>query len=446
MQLLGALRRLWRHGAFRRLLAIRLFIQSADGALQVGMASYILLSPQNQPDAWSVAAVLAITLLPFTLVGPFVSPLLDKWSRRQVAVIASSLQAALALLIGVIIFSGGTSGGWQVVLFLALLAAMSINRFVLAALSAAMQHTVEPNEYLTASSILPTLGPLGMILGFVIGAAARFGFGSWMPAHQADGIVFFISTLLFVLASLAARGFARTALGPDVAIPGKRVREVVAELRDAAVHLRPRGPVWLGLGMMGVTRFLFGLLSVSVILAARNLFNQEPSGALADLTIWGMLTGGGFVCATPLVPVLVRWLGLRRTAVAVLFLGCVAQLVMALAPGKWVIFVSSFFVGLSVQSFKIITDTVVQAHVVESFKGRVFVFYDVLFNGFFVFSAVVAALVLPHTGISSTVWAVMAAVFGGLALAFAIVSRRMGAQRFERGTEDLAGTKTPVTS
>lgn len=439
MELVTAIRRLWRHRGFRRLLTTRLFTQAADGTLQVGMASYILFSPQDQPNAWAIAGVLALTLLPFTVLGPFVSPLLDRWSRRQVVVVSDTVRAGLALTIGVIIFAGATDGAWQLLLYGALLVAMSINRFVLAGLSAAMQHTVDEDEYLSASSILPTLGPLGVVVGVALGAATRFGMGAWLPAHQADAVVFGISAVLFLGSVLAARGFARDALGPDAPAAATGVAEVLRGLREAAVHLRPRGPVRLALGVLGGSRLLFGLFSVAVILAARNFFNETPEAALADLTLWGLLTGVGFISATAFVPVVARRLGLRRAAVTFLVIGAVAQLVPTVIPGKWVMFVASIFIGLSVQSYKIATDTVVQAHVEESFKGRVFVFYDVIFNAAFVLSAVVAALVLPETGISVIVYALMVFAYLAFALTYAVVSRRMGRERFEKGTADLTG-------
>ena len=403
------------------------------------MASYVLFSPQNQPDAWSVAAVLAITLLPFTILGPFVSPLLDKWSRRQVVLISDSIRAVLALSIGATIFLGGTTGAWQVMIFGLLLMAMSLNRFVLAGLSAAMQHTVDEDAYLSASSILPTLGPLGVMIGVAVGALARIGFGSVLEPHQADGVVFFLSCALFVTSVVLARGFSRHALGPDHAVEAKRISQVWGELREAAHHLDSRQPVWLALGVMGSTRLLFGMFSVAVILAARNLFNEEIGAALADVTLWGLLTGVGFVAGTAVVPALARRMGLRLAAISVLALGAVAQLIPAIWPSKPVMFAFSVLLGLSVQSFKIVTDTIVQAHVAESFKGRVFIFYDVLFNACFVLAAVVAALTLPPTGVSATVYAAMAATYLLLAVGFARVSRRLGADRFEKGTQALTG-------
>lgn len=437
MRIGPALKRLWRHAAFRRLLTVRVLSQAADGTLQVGMASYVLFSPQSQPNAWAIAGVLALTLLPFTIIGPFVSTFLDRWSRRQVAVISDTVRAALAAIIGLIIATGRTDGWWQVVLFGSLLVAMSINRFMLAGLSAGMQHTVEPDEYLTASSILPTVGPLGVVIGAALGFAARAGLGPLMAANQADAVVFWVAAVLFVGSVLTARGFARDALGPEAGQPRTSVRDVLAGLGAAFAHLRSRPTASLGLSALFVSRLLFGLFSVAVILAVRNLFNTDPGAALADLTVWGLLTGVGFISATAFVPLLVRPLGLRRTAIAVLLAAGVVQFIPVAAPDKWVLFACSFVIGLAAQSFKICVDTIVQAHVDEEFKGRVFVFYDMAFNSAFVLAAVLAAVALPDTGLSVAGFAVMAVTYLALGVAFAVVSGRIGAARFEKGTEDL---------
>ncbi len=442
MQLLVALRRLWKHPAFRRLLLVRIFSQAADGTLQVGMASYILFSPQSQPNAWAIAGVLAITLLPFTVVGPFVSPFLDRWPRRHIVVWSDAARAGLAALIGVVIFTGGTAGAWQVVLYLLLLFALSINRFMLAGLSAAMEHTIDHDEYLMASSILPAVGPLGVVLGMVLGFAGRLGLSPYMPAHRADAFVFFISAVLFVASVLTARRFTRLALGPETPHETPSARAVLAGLGEALDHLRHRSPAALGLLLVFISRLMFGLFSVVVILALRNHFNDDPEAALADLTLWGLFTGAGFVLSTPFVPVVVRWLGLRRTVTWLMAAGGLASALPALVPGMWPLFAASFVIGLTAQCLKISVDTIVQAHVLERFKGRAFVFYDMLFNIAFVLAALVAALWLPVDGLSVPGFWGQAAVWVLAAVAFSLISRRMGAQRFERGTEDVTGEVT----
>lgn len=437
MQIGPALRRLWRHEPFRRLLTLRVLSQAGDGTLQVGMASYILFSPQSQPDAWSIAGVLAITLLPFTVLGPFVSTLLDRWSRRQVTVISDIVRSALALMIGGLIAFGLTDRVWQVMFYGALLVAMSVNRFMLAGLSAGLQYTVEPDEYLTSSSIIPTVGPLGVVIGAVLGFGARVGLGPVLGANQADAVVFWVAAVLFAGSVMVARGFHRDALGPEPGQPRSTPGEVVRGLGEALRHLRTRPAAELGLFGMFVSRLLFGLFSVALILGVRNFFNTDPGEALSDLTLWGLFTGAGFISSTALVPLLVRRLGLLRTAILVLGMGFVAQAVAAVWPSMWVLFVVSFFIGLGVQSFKICVDTIVQAHVDKRYKGRVFTFYDVGFNFAFVLAAVIAALALPDTGIDPVGFAVMALAYAALAVLFAGAARRIGAATFEKGTEDL---------
>lgn len=443
MQFGPALRRLWRHEPFRRLLKLRVLSQAGDGTLQVGMASYILFSPQSQPDAWAIAGVLAITLLPYSILGPFVSTLLDRWSRRHVTVISDIIRAVLALMVGALIAFDLTDGVWQAVFYGALLVAMSVNRFMLAGLSAGLQYTVEPDEYLTSSSIIPTVGPLGVVIGAILGFGARVGLGPVLGANQADAVVFLVAAALFAGSVMIARGFHRDALGPEPGQPRSSPGDVARGLGEALRHLRSRPAAELALFGMFVSRLLFGMFSVALILAVRNLFNTGGDEALGDLTLWGLFTGAGFISSTAAVPLLVRRLGLLRTAIVVLAMGCVAQALAAVWPSMWVLFVLSFFVGLSVQSLKICVDTIVQAHVDEQYKGRVFTLYDVGFNFAFVLAAVVAALAFPDTGIDRAGFAVMALGYAALAVTFVTVARRIGPATFEKGTEDLTGGSGP---
>lgn len=443
MKLVPAVRHLWRHAPFRRLLTLRILSQAADGTLQVGMASYILFSPQSQPDAWAIAGVLALTLLPFTVIGPFVSPLLDRWPRRNVALYSDVVRAGLATLIGVLIYTGSTTGGWVFVLYGALLVAMSINRFMLAGLSAGLQHTVDADDFLTGSSILPTVGPMGVVLGAAIGFVVRFGLGEPLGIDAANSLVFLISAAGFVGSVLVCRGFAPDALGPDASQERSRqgTRAILLGLGEAWAHLRSRPAALIALILMAATRLLFGLLSVAVILAARHLWHpvSDPDAALADLSVWGAATGAGFILAAPLVPVLARRFGLGRCAVAIIGAAGLATVVTAIWPSKPVLFAASFVIGLSVQSFKICVDTIVQANIDDRFKGRVFTFYDMAFNGAFVTAGVLAAAVLPIDGISVLAFLGIAFAYAACAAALTISRGRLGAGAFEKGTGALVG-------
>ncbi len=50
------------------------------------------------------------------------------------------------------------------------------------------------------------------------------------------------------------------------------------------------------------------------------------------------------------------------------------------------------------QASKICVDTVIQETIEDDFRGRVFSFYDTLFNVTFVAAAVIGVIVLPVTG------------------------------------------------
>ena len=80
---LRSFRQLWRHRYFRRLLAVRVAVQSSDGVLQVGLAAYVLFSPERQPDAASIAIVLAITAM------------MMKMTRNETILIATTIASVI---------------------------------------------------------------------------------------------------------------------------------------------------------------------------------------------------------------------------------------------------------------------------------------------------------------------------------------------------------------
>src|SRR5690625_7341699 len=91
------LRGLVRLAGFRKLFAVRLVSQCGDGMFQVGLATLFFFNPQNMATAGGVAAAFAVLLLPFTVVGPFAGPLLDRWRRRQVLLYGNAIRVLLAL-------------------------------------------------------------------------------------------------------------------------------------------------------------------------------------------------------------------------------------------------------------------------------------------------------------------------------------------------------------
>lgn len=433
MELIRNLQRLWRHRLFRRLLAVRITVQSCDGLLQVALASYVLFSPERQPDAVSVAIVLAVTLLPFSIAGPFVSVVLDRWSRRQALVTVDLARSALSLVLAGIVAIGWSNGGpGEVTFYGIVLVLMSLNRFVLAALSASLPHTIDPDEYLVANSVMPTIGPAGTVVGAGVGLGVRLGLGGLLADNHVDAILFALAAIGYLGSVGLALRFSRGQLGPDIADP-TRAADVLAGLRATVQHLQERSPAGVGLLLIAAHRIPYGLVTVATILVYRNHFHPvaDVDAALADLGIVLGATAGGFVLAAVLTAPAVRRLGLRAWMIVCLLAAAVVQLL----PGA--IYVHGFLVvaaalsGVLAQSIKISVDTLVQVHVDDDHKGRTFTFYDMIFNVCLVLGAVACALLMPPDGRSVAVLAGVSTCYLLTAVVFTVVTRRMPRARFD---------------
>lgn len=442
MEFVSSLRRLWRHRYFRRLLAVRIATQSCDGVLQIALASYVLFSPERQPDAASVAAVLAITLLPFSVLGPFVGVVLDRWPRRQILVTVDLCRALLALGLAALVATGLRTDAVDGLFYAVVLLAMSLNRFLLAALSSSLPHTIDPDEYLVANSVVPTVGPAGVLIGVGVGTGLRLLLGARMPAYSADAILFAVAAAGFVVSASLALRIPRRQLGPDDVVPAKP-GEIVSGLVAAFRHLKERRPAALGLLTIGAHRLVYGVVTVATILVYRNYFHapEEVDAAIADLGLLVVVTGAGFVLAAAVTPMLTARIGVRGWILACLVGSAVFQIVPGAIYRNITLLVAALLLGITAQSIKICVDTLVQAHVDDSFKGRVFIIYDTVFNVALVGAAAVGALILPADGKSVSIVVVLAAVYLGIAVGFAALSRGYD---LDSGTESLQPVAAPT--
>jgi MFS family permease len=408
---------------FRQLFTVRVTSQLTDGVFQVALASYVVFSPEQQPSPGAIAGALAAVLLPFSALGPFVGVLLDRWSRRQVLAWSNFVRVALVgvLTVGVAADLRGPA------LLGLILVCLSVNRFLLAGLSASLPHVVLTEDLVTANAVTPTAGTMAFLLGLGVGTGARL---LW-EAGGVDGDVGVLGTaaVLYGVAGLTALRIPRDLLGPDYDPDRPAVREaarhVVRGLRDGLRHLADRRAAAYGLAAIGAHRFFYGVSTVSLILLYRNYFHSaaQTGEALNDLSVAILVSGVGFFAAAFITPVVTDRVPLRTWVLTLLVLAAVTQAFPASLYTRTALLVAAFFLGLASQGIKICVDTLVQAHIDDAFRGRVFALYDVIFNVAFVAAAGAAAIVLPVSGKS---YVVLAAISGGYlltALFYARVSR-----------------------
>jgi MFS family permease len=377
---------------FRRLFSVRLVSQFADGIFQVALASYVLFSPERQPNALAIAASFAILLLPYSVLGPFCGVLIDRWSRRQLLVYTNLARFGLVLLVAMSISQGGDGP----LFFGLVLAAFSVNRFVLAALSAALPHVVPEDKLVMANAVSPTCGTLAYLLGLAAGTAIA-------TAAGAEWVVVGLASLTYVAAALLALRIPRRLLGPDLETARQAVREavrhIVAGLVDGTRHILDRKTAAYGLAAIGAHRISYGVSTMATILLYRNYFSQgDIEAGLAGMAGAVLISGAGFGTAAFLTPIVVRRIGKQQWIIALLVLAAFAQLGPAAFFTQPGILVAAFLLGVSAQGIKICVDTLVQENVDDVYRGRVFSIYDVLFNVVLVGSAALAAIALPPSG------------------------------------------------
>ena len=383
---------------FRQLFAVRVASQLTDGVFQVAIASYVIFSPERQPSPSAIAGAFAVVLLPFSVLGPFVGVFLDRWSRRQVLAWSNFVRVALVGLLA----AGVAADLHGVSLFALILACLSVNRFLLAGLSAALPHVVDPDDLITANAVTPTAGTLAFLVGLGMGAVSRLAVGS-LGVDGNVGVLVLAALMYGVAGSLALR-MPRPLLGPDFdpELPAvhEAVRHVARGMVEGLRHLGECRPAWHALSAIGAHRFFYGMSTVSLILLYRNYFHtpSESDAAFNELALAILVSGIGFVAAAVLTPVVTDRIPARGWILLLLLSAAVTQLFPSVLYTRPALLVAAFFLGLASQGIKICVDTIVQTAIEDAYRGRVFSLYDVLFNVAFVAAAAVAAAVLPADG------------------------------------------------
>jgi hypothetical protein len=380
---------------FRRLLVTRLLAQCGDGVFQAALAGTVLFNPQRAADPVDVAAGFAILLLPYSFVGPFAGVWLDRWSRRQVLLRANLVRAALVAVVAALVFGGVQGTGFYV----AGLAVFSVNRFILAALSASLPHTVDEPSLVSANALSTTSGSVATVLG----GGAALGLLQIVGAGDVGYAALALSAALpYLGAAAVVAGFGRAYLGPDHMRAVLSVRDVVRGMAAGARHAWAHPPAVAVLLAIALHRLGFACLTLMTLLLYRNTFDSDSffRGGLVGLGEVVAAGAVGTLLAAAVTPWVVRRIGKPRWVTGLLAVGGLAQPALFLPFVPVTVVVAGLAMGFVSQAVKICVDTTLQESVDDDFRGRVFSVYDTLFNVTYVAALLVGAFTLPQSGVS----------------------------------------------
>jgi MFS family permease len=379
---------------FRKLFAPRLAAQVADGLFPIALASYVFFTPEKQATPGAAAVTFATLLLPYSFVGPFAGVFLDRWRRRNVLVRTNAVRTVLAGLVALLMMLGVRGAP----IFLAALLILSGARFFSSAMSASLPHVVARRDLVMANSVWATAGSLAAMAGAALGLVLH---QMW---HLTTPMMLITAAGYALSAALAAR-LQPDRLGPDGDRPVDGFRQVLRHTAAGMVggvrHVVERPAARHALALITVQRFCYGTGTIATLLLYRNYFHDPSSNgdaAMAGLG-WVFAAGGlGYFVAALITPEVSPRIGKSNWIIVSMAWSAVFGFALVVPYEAPPIVLGSFVIGMSAQTVKICVDTIVQESVEDEFRGRVFAFYDMLFNCAFVASAAVASLTMPESG------------------------------------------------
>ncbi len=393
----GALRSVLASHNFRRLYSTRLAGQFGDGLLQSALATFVLFSPERQPDAVRVAAVFAILLLPYSIIGPFAGVFLDRWRRRDVLVRANLLKALLTIPVIVVVGAGQA----DLILGFFVLLVLAVGRFILAGLSASLPHVVSGRELITGNALAPTSGTIAVGVGAVLGVALRAFVGGGDSGSQ---VVLISALVSYIVASVIAARLAVNALGPDRDTPVDTFARVAHGLVLGARTLRDRVPARDIMVTIIANRFVFGVLTAGALLLVRDSLNTtaQADAALGDFALVTAGAAVGAFLGAVVTPTMTRRIGIGRWVAIVLIQGGVVGFGLltatALEPSLITLIAGATSIGFTGQSVKVCADTVLQREIPDDRLGRVFALFDMIVNVSLVAGITLTAFASPASG------------------------------------------------
>jgi len=404
--------RLW------RLIAIRWSAQLTDGLYQSALASYVLFSPERQASATAAAIAFTTVLLPYSLIGPFVGTILDKYSRRQILFFANLARTITLLLVAAAILLNAT--GFELTLIV--LISFGINRLILAGLSASLPRVVTREILVAANALTVTGGTIAIVLGGGIGIGLRNIFESQNGADQVDAALVLFGALGYFISALFSLRLRRDELGPtkgEISAANKDWKDGFSQMREGFVYLKSNKDSGIGICAVAVQRGGLTALTLMALILERNAFHSpsNPDAGLSGFARAITIAGVGIMLGAVISPAAVRRFGRHRWMRIAMLIASFGPAIFIISQSEIAMIAMGFVCGFGGQGVKVTNDALVQEKISDDYRGRVFAVYDVVVNAAIVSGSLIAAAVMPKTGLGITLPLIITTLYLGAALA-----------------------------
>lgn len=354
---------------FSRLAVVHILAVAGDAFVTMALAGSLFFSITPQAARGRVALYLLLTVAPFAVVAPLLSPVIDRsrGGRRALIIAVAASRAIVCLSMATHLNS--------LLLFPEAFAVLVLSKAHMVTKSALVPGTVSgQGELVAANSRLAVLSVLAGFAAAVPGVIVlKVGF------LGADWVVR-LAALTFACTALAGFRLARPTAGED-RLPPVAVAE--DELHAASVRMAASA--------MGVLRAIVGFLTFLVAFA----FRHENAPAWWFGVVLASSMAGSFVGAA-VAPRLRRRFVEERLLQGALALVVGAGLLAAWVGGRPAAALLAAAVGVAASTAKLAFDSIVQRDAPDAIRGRTFARFETRFQLAWVIGAALpVAITIP---------------------------------------------------
>jgi hypothetical protein len=370
---------------FGRLALVHCLQSSGSTLVTISLAGSLFFSISPNAAKSKVLLYLLLTIAPFALVGPALSPLLDRG--RQ----ARRTSVAIACIGSALLCFGMARNIHDLLLFPEAFGILVLGKLYLVARAALVPDAVAPGDDLaSANARLAVLASLAGFLTMPIGVGLLKIGAPWVLGF---GIVVFglAGVASFRLSRVAPRSLPATGIdeapAEETAARSPRYAEVADARRVLGLPLYPPEVV-AGISAMSLARATVGFVSFFLAFALRR--DHQP-------TYWfGLLivaSGTGSLIGSLIVPRLRRRMHERQIISLSLGLMTIGAIGAGWIGGLWAQLLLTFVVGVGPTSARPALDSIVQRNVPPALLGRAFGRLETRLQLVWVLASLIAVLI-----------------------------------------------------
>ena len=265
---------------------------------------------------------------------------------------------------------------------------------------------MDSKSLITANAIAVTGGSVLVVIGGGIGVGVRALVDGAALADHADALLILLAGAGYFIAALLTSRLNKYEIGPQKhEKAAASFKQGFIDMREGLEFLRHHVDAGRGILATAVHRGGLTALTLTALLLERNTFNDpsRPEDGLQGFGIALSVAGIGVFLGAFLAPYGVARFGRHRWIKFAMFASACAPIILAVWQTEISLSLTAFLASFFGQNIKVTNDALVQSKIDDYFRGRVFAVYDVVVNGAIVSGGLIAALLLPTSGLTAKV-------------------------------------------